>query len=137
MPRIDKAKALKMYQAGKRPGEIANHFGTSASAVSQFLTRNGLAPKHRKVKPHYGKATQMYADGFSVTEIAEKLGLAVSTLSNYFSAHGIRWDAQRTIARYRQALQNAVDLLNEHEHMRADIEDCCAKTYTMEEFMPR
>lgn len=89
------SKIFEMYEAGKRPAEIAAHFGVSRQAVQERLNAAGIrvprqVGRYRKtIDVEYAKRRYV-TEKLSLKQIAMELGVSVNTVEQRLRQAGVK-----------------------------------------------
>ena len=95
-PKLNEAKALKMYNEGLSDPEIARAQGVSANAVALWRRRNGLISLYHAKMPNLDDRMRMYRQGMTDKEIAEAQGVAYKRVAEWRRNRGLPPNKRRT-----------------------------------------
>ena len=99
-------EAIKMYESGLMPKEIAKKTGILPGTISGFLCKKGVKAKTHCTSTDMLRAKNLHESGLSNSEIAKKIGCRPETVGNWLETMGIERKKEST----RKAKLTAIDL---------------------------
>lgn len=91
---VDDERVARLYQAGKRVGEIAEAVGVDTSTVSRSLTRSGIERRPRsEIGPRIHLPTEevrcLYLAGASLVTVAQRFGCSKGVVARTLKEAGV------------------------------------------------
>lgn len=104
--KIDKEKALKLYNEGKNDSQIASELGATHTGIRHWRIKNNLPPNtSSKPKADYKKMMDLYSTGLSDRDIANLMGINSMTVYQWRKSNKLKpnvksgWPARDAFAK--------------------------------------